>query len=148
VSDGEDPKSSWQQVIRELEIARERGQSTYALERLCAIRSKAIEQGNLEAVGLATAHIVVCYKHLYQNTGSNTYLLTMENELKDALACRFQIRLKQCFGCDALTLNANAGAFNKQNFAVGRHIHSLIRTAMLKRNALAAGVTPKRCWAN
>jgi len=34
VNQGEDPKSHWQQVIGELEIARERGQSKYALERL------------------------------------------------------------------------------------------------------------------
>jgi hypothetical protein len=64
VSGGEGLKSSWQHAIGQMEIARERGQTIYALEGLRAIRSKAVEQENLEAVGLATAHIVVCYKHL------------------------------------------------------------------------------------
>jgi hypothetical protein len=97
VSEGEGLTSSWQHVIGQLEIARERGQTAYALEGLRAIRSKAVEQENLEAIGLATAHIVVCYKHLYQNTGIYTHLLTMENELKQGLALAVPDRFKAVF---------------------------------------------------
>jgi hypothetical protein len=46
---------------------REHGQTESALAALCVIRSKASNDGNLEAVGLASA---LCYKHLYQNTGA------------------------------------------------------------------------------
>jgi hypothetical protein len=74
VSEGEGLKLPWQHVIGQMEIARERGHTTYALEGLRAIRAAAAEQVNLEAVGLATAHIVVCYKHLYQNTRMHTHL--------------------------------------------------------------------------
>jgi tetratricopeptide (TPR) repeat protein len=125
VSEGEDPKSHWQQVIEELEIARERGQSKYALERLRAIRSKATEQGNLEAVGLATAHIVVCYKHLYQNTGSDTYLLTMENELKQALALPVSDPIKAVFWMRCSDIEYERGSFEQAEFCC-RQAHSLI----------------------
>jgi len=125
VNQGEDPKSHWQQVIGELEIARERGQSKYALERLCAIRSKAAEQGNLEAVGLATAHIVVCYKHLYENTGSATYLLTMENELKQALALSVSDPLKAVFWMRRSDIEYERGSFKQAEFCC-RQAHLLI----------------------
>jgi hypothetical protein len=46
VSEGEDSKPPWQHLIGQLEIARERGQTGYALEGLCAVRMQAAEQGS------------------------------------------------------------------------------------------------------
>jgi hypothetical protein len=83
--------------IEEAELVRERGETERALESLCAIRAKAAKDGDLEAVGLASAHIVVCYKHLYQKTGAAINLLKMETESEQALALPLPDRLKAVF---------------------------------------------------
>jgi tetratricopeptide (TPR) repeat protein len=108
-----------------MEIARERGHTTYALEGLRAIRSKAVEQENLEAVGLATTHIVVCYKHLYQNTGIHTHLLTMENELKQGLALPVPDRFKAVFWMRYSDIECERGNFDQAQFCF-RQAHFLI----------------------
>lgn len=113
-------------VICEMEIARERGQTTYALEGLRAIRSKAVEQENLEAIGLATAHIVVCYKHLYQNTGIHTHLLTMEKEVKQGLVLSVPDRFKAVFWMRYSDIECERGNFEQAQFCC-RQAHFLIR---------------------
>lgn len=125
MSGDEGLKSSWQHAIGQMEIARERGQATYALEGLRAIRSKAVEQENLEAVGLATAHIVVCYKHLYQNTGIHMHLLTMENELKQGLALPVPDRFKAVFWMRYSDIECERENFDQAQFCC-RQAHFLI----------------------
>jgi tetratricopeptide (TPR) repeat protein len=124
VSEGEDPKPPWQHLIGQLEIARERGQTTYALEGLRAVRAQAAEQGDLEAVGLATAHIVVCLKHLYQNTGTHSHLLTMEKELKQALALPVSDWFKAVFLMRYADVECERGNFQQAEFCC-REAHSL-----------------------
>jgi hypothetical protein len=125
VSEGEGLKSPWQHAIEQMEIARERGQTTYALKGLHAIRAAGAEQENLEAVGLATAHIVVCYKHLYQNTGINTHLLTMENELKQGLALPVPDRFKAVFWMRYSDIECERRNFEQAQFCC-RQAHLLI----------------------
>ncbi|HEY2390209.1 MAG TPA: hypothetical protein VGK22_03475 [Candidatus Angelobacter sp.] len=117
--------SSWQALIGQMEIARERGQTAYAMEGLSQIRTKAIEQGNWEAVGLATAHIIVCYKHLYQNTGSGCYLLTMEDELKQALTLLISDSLKAAFWMRWSDIEYERGSFSQAESCC-RQAHLLI----------------------
>ncbi len=124
MSEGEDPKPPWQHLIGRLEIARERGQTTYALEGLRAVRAQASEQGDLEAVGLATAHIVVCLKHLYQNTGTHSHLLIMEKELKQALALPISDRFKAVFWMRYADIECERGNFKQAEFCC-REAHSL-----------------------
>lgn len=88
---------SWQHRIRQLEVVRESGKTAGALAGLCAIRSEASAEGNNEGVALATAHIIVCYKHLYQNTGNKTYLFELEHELKRGLALPVPAHFKAVF---------------------------------------------------
>jgi hypothetical protein len=73
----------WCQQIEEKEIARERGKIDYALQGFSTIRSNAAEARDLDAVALATAQIVICYKHLFQNTGMPAHRMQMENELSE-----------------------------------------------------------------
>jgi hypothetical protein len=91
---GDESSRALVRSIEQAELARERGETESALAALCAIRSKAAIDGNLEAVGLASTHIVVCYKHLYQNTGAEINLLKMETESEQALALPLPDRLK------------------------------------------------------
>lgn len=108
-----------------MEIAREHGQTAYALESLSEIRAKATEQGNWEAVGLATAHIIVCYKHLYQNTRSGSHLLTMEDELKQAFALPVSDSLKAVFWMRWSDIEDQRGSFSQVESCC-RQAHLLI----------------------
>jgi tetratricopeptide (TPR) repeat protein len=86
MSSRDDQESSLRNRLKRFEKAREQGQTSHALEGFRAVRQEAAKKGDTEIVALATAHMVVCYKHIYQNTKGQSSLLLMEAEIKQALS--------------------------------------------------------------
>ncbi len=75
----------WAVRIEQAEIERELGKADRALDALAVIRSEALREKDWHAVASATGHILVCYKHLYQNTRNESYLSDMTAEVNWAL---------------------------------------------------------------
>lgn len=109
----ENPKPRWSVLIERAEIDRERGKTEQALEALESIRSEASAAGDAEMVGLATAHIVLCYKHLYQNTANKLFLSKMETEIDRALALPIQDQHKAVFWLRRCDIESERGDFSR-----------------------------------
>jgi len=75
----------WTVRIEQAEIERELGKADRALDVLAVIRSEALREKDWHVVASATGHILVCYKHLYQNTRNESYLSAMAAEVNWAL---------------------------------------------------------------
>lgn len=115
---------------------RERGGTRQALEGLCAIRAKAAMGGHLEAASLATAHIIVCYKHLYQNTNAETYLLQMEAELEHALASPLPDGFKAIFWMRCADVECERGNFHRAEFLCDRAYHMIEKSGYAEAECL------------
>jgi hypothetical protein len=109
-------KNRWSQLIEKMEIVRERGDIKSALEGLRNIREEAVEEADLESAGLATAHIVVCHKHLYQNTGCQSHLLQMEAELQRGMTLEVADSLKVVFWMRLADLECERSNFEQAEF--------------------------------
>ncbi len=80
-----DPNDLRQQ-IEYAEKLREQGQPYEAMALLTEVILQAQAVGQLNLVASALGHRILCYKHLFQNTGNEVHLMNMEENVAHGLA--------------------------------------------------------------